>query len=109
MYSSLEPHHRGPFSSTLDWYHSMTELNRKFALGDPEEEGDREETVADYELLAELMDTFVIKNLANGPFVINHNDLTVQNILVSVRIPILTIFKAKRFQGRWRVQYYRYS
>lgn len=78
----------------------MTELNRKFALEDPEEEDNREEIVADYELLAELLDNFVIKDLANGPFVINHNDLTVQNILVSVSIPILTIFKAKGFQGR---------
>jgi hypothetical protein len=85
VYHSLEPSHlRGPFSSVSAWYNAMAELNRKFALGDPEEEGSKEETVVDYELLAELVDSFVIQDFASGPFVINHNDLTVQNILVSM-------------------------
>ncbi|CRG89677.1 hypothetical protein PISL3812_06716 [Talaromyces islandicus] len=56
--------------------------HKAYALGDLEEDGDREETVADYELLAELAGHFVIPEFKDGPFVINHNDLTIQNILV---------------------------
>jgi hypothetical protein len=82
-YSQLDVHHQGPFSPATDWYSAMAELNRKYAVGDPEEEVDRDKTVADYELFAELADHFVIPEFKDGPFVINHNDLTVQNILVS--------------------------
>ncbi|KAH8704834.1 hypothetical protein BGW36DRAFT_421425 [Talaromyces proteolyticus] len=81
-YNKLSPQHKGPFSSVLEWYNAIAELNRKYALGDPDEEEDRDETVADYELLAELAEHFVVPEFANGPFVINHNDLTIQNILV---------------------------
>jgi hypothetical protein len=81
-YNKLSPQQKGPFTSISGWYNSMAELNRKFALGDPEEE-DRDETVADYELLAELAEHFVIPEFEHGPFVLNHNDLTIQNILVS--------------------------
>lgn len=67
----------------------MAELNRKSALEDPEEEGDRDVTVAEYELLAELSDKIIIKEFESGPFVINHNDLTVQNILVRKSLLLL--------------------
>lgn len=67
----------------------MAELNRKSALEDPEEEGDRDVTVAEYELLAELADKIIIKEFESGPFIINHNDLTVQNILVRKSLLLL--------------------
>lgn len=82
VYEALNPRYKGPFSSVSDWYNAMAELNRNFALKDPELESDREATLADYELLAELSGKIVVEEYRNGPFVINHNDLTVQNILV---------------------------
>lgn len=81
-YKALSARYKGPFPSVLDWYDAMAELNRKSALEDPEEEGDRDVTVAEYELLAELSDKIIVDEFKSGPFVINHNDLTVQNILV---------------------------
>lgn len=81
-YKKLEARHKGPFSTTLEWYQAMAELNRTVGIEDPEEQGDRAEIVAEYELLAELAEHFVIREFSQGPFVLNHNDLTVQNILV---------------------------
>ncbi|WEW61271.1 hypothetical protein PRK78_006761 [Emydomyces testavorans] len=81
-YQSLIPEHKGPFSSISSWDNAMAELNRQTALGDPEDEEYRAETVADYEILAEFSDRIVVKEFSHGPFVINHSDLTVQNILV---------------------------
>lgn len=60
----------------------MAELNRKSALQDPEEGSDRDITVAEYELLTELSDNIIVEEFRSRPFVINHNDLTVQTILV---------------------------
>ena len=82
VYNTLSNCYKGPFSSVSDWYNAMAELNRKFALEDPEEEFDRDVTVAEYELLAELSENIIIEKFQDGPFVINHNDLTVQNMLV---------------------------
>lgn len=81
-YKKLEARYKGPFSSTSEWHQAMAELNRKVRIEDPEVEGDRAEIVAEYELLAELSDHFVIREFSQGPFVLNHNDLTLQNILV---------------------------
>ena len=81
-YKSLGPENHGPFESTSDWYAAISQLNRQFTLEDPEEEGDRDESVAEYELLAEFAPKIVVEEYANGPFVINHNDLTLRNILV---------------------------
>lgn len=82
MYETLSSHHKGPFSSVSDWYNAMAELNRKSALQDPEEGSDRDITVAEYELLTELSDNIIVEEFRSRPFVINHNDLTVQTILV---------------------------
>lgn len=83
VYNGLDSCNKGPFTSVSDWYRAMALLNRKFALEDPEEdEEDRAATVGNYELLAEFADKIVIEEFDHGPFVINHNDLTVQNILV---------------------------
>lgn len=81
-YQSPSPHHKGPFSSTSDWYAAMSELNRKSAIEDPDEEEDKDVNVAQFELLAELSRDIIVEKFNDGPFVINHNDLTVQNILV---------------------------
>lgn len=62
----------------------MAEHNRKSALQDPEED-DRDLALAEYELLAELSDKAIVEEFEAGPFVINHNGLTVQNILVGNR------------------------
>jgi len=70
-----------------DWYNAMAESNRKSAVEDPEEEEDRDVTVAEYELLAELSMDIVVEEFQNGPFVIDYNDLRVQNILVRKKIP----------------------
>lgn len=93
MYNEkLGPNQRGPFHSNSEWYRAITQLNRQFSLTDPEEEA-RAEAVGDYELLSEFSDRAVLKEYDNGPFVIHHNDLTVQNILVCAvniqnRIPL---------------------
>ncbi|OQD77545.1 hypothetical protein PENDEC_c002G04149 [Penicillium decumbens] len=69
----------------------MAESNRKSAVEDPEEEEDRDVTVAEYELLAELSMDIVVEEFQNGPFVIDYNDLTVQNILVDDKFNITGI------------------
>ena len=78
----LDLSQRGPFHSTSEWYRAIAQLNRQLSLTDPEEEA-RAEAVGDYELLSEFSDHVVLKEYDHGPFVIHHNDLTVQNILVS--------------------------
>lgn len=82
VYETLSPRHKGPFLSVSDWYNAMTELNRESALQAPEEDSDIDINVAENELLAELSDNIIVEEFRKGPFVINHNDLTVQNILV---------------------------
>ena len=59
----------------------MTVLNRKSTLQDPDED-EKDIAIAEYELLAELSDKVIVEEFETGPFVINHNDLTIQNILV---------------------------
>lgn len=81
-FESLSPHHKGPFSSASGWYAGMLELNRKSAIDDPDEEEDKDANVAQFEVLAELSADVIVEKFNEGPFVINHNDLTVQNILV---------------------------
>lgn len=81
-YNELSPGFKGPFTSISDWYNAMTELNRKSALNVLEDEGEKDEILADYEILAEFADVIAIEEFRNGPFVVNHNDLTIQNILV---------------------------
>lgn len=66
----------------MNWYNATTELNQTCALQDSEEEDERDRTVTEYELLAELSDKIIAKEFRSGPFVIDHNDLMVQNILV---------------------------
>lgn len=83
-YNQLEPHHQGPFSSIPDWYNAMAEFNRKYAVVAMVQ--NREELVADYELLAELADHFVIPEFKDGPFVIDHNNLSIDNIFVSYHL-----------------------
>ncbi|EEP81332.1 predicted protein [Uncinocarpus reesii 1704] len=80
-YKSLDCLHKGPFSSVQEWYSAMAQLNRKASLDDLDEE-DGDEVVADYEILASFTHKVLVKEYENGPFVLNHNDLTVQNILV---------------------------
>lgn len=80
-YMSLESHHRGPFATTSDWYDAMALSQRNFVLADPEEES-RDSSIAEYELLAEFAPKIVSAAYEKGPFVVNHNDLTPQNILV---------------------------
>lgn len=84
VYKSLEPQQRGPFNSISSWYRSMGLLQRKFVLGDPEEEEEsRDASVAQCEVLAEFAPSIALRTFEKGPFVINHNDLSPQNILVS--------------------------
>ena len=59
----------------------MAGLNRDSTLKVPDED-DKDVAVAEYELLMELSGNIIIEEFERGPFVINHNDLTVQNILV---------------------------
>ncbi|KAM5443291.1 hypothetical protein MferCBS31731_001612 [Microsporum ferrugineum] len=90
-YSSLSDAHKGPFPSIHEWYEAMAQLNRRASLDSLESEEDGDETVADYEILANLSNKIVVKEFDNGPFVINHNDLTVQNILVDEEFNITGI------------------
>ena len=65
----------------MNWYNATTELNQMCALQNSEED-ERDITVTEYELLAQLSDKIIAKEFRSGPFVIDHNDLMVQNILV---------------------------
>jgi hypothetical protein len=81
-YQKLDLRDRGPYPTISDFYAAISRLNRKYALEDPDDE-DKDETIAEYEVLAEMTSKMVIDEFENGPFVPLHNDLTTQNILVS--------------------------
>jgi len=81
IYRSMDAKYHGPFCTISDFYRGMSQLNIRYALEDPEEE-DRDVAVAEYKLLQEMSPKFIIEAFDKGPFVINHNDLTIQNILV---------------------------
>ena len=109
IYEKLDFSQRGPFHSTSEWYRAVAQLNRQFSLTNPEEEA-RAEAVGDHELLSEFSDRVVLKEYDHGPFVIHHNDLTVQNILVGTvniqnQIPLshpCTIYPGRpRLQHNW--------
>ena len=82
-FKSLESRYRGPFSTVSDFYHASCLLGKAHARTDPEEEYP-EETIEDLETLDKMIPKFQIDEYENGPFVLFHNDLTVQNILVSI-------------------------
>lgn len=67
------------------FYHAQCLLGKKHAQSNPEEE-DLDETLEDFETLDAMIPKFRIDEYENGPFVVAHNDLTVQNILVSLQI-----------------------
>lgn len=75
MYKALSSRHKGPFTSVSDWYNAIRSWTESLLRCLPK-------TVADYEILAKLSDNIIVEGFRSGPFVINHNDLTVQNILV---------------------------
>ena len=85
MFKSLESCDRGPFSTVTSFYHAQCVLGKEHAQINPEEE-DIGETVEDFETLDVMIPKFRINDYENGPFVVAHNDLTVQNILVSLQI-----------------------
>lgn len=89
VYKALSSRHKGPFTSVPDWSNVIAELKRKSALQDPEEESDRDITVAEYEILAELSDNIIVEKFRSGTLVIDHIDLTARNILVSRKSSLL--------------------
>lgn len=80
-YRTMDVKDHGPFSTITQFYDAISRLNIKFAESDPEEE-DRENTVIEYKMMRNMAPKFVIEAFDRGPFVINHSDLTIQNILV---------------------------
>ena len=67
----------------------MSDLNDLHINEDPESEDEEEEVtekendVLQYRQLREMAPNFIVDAFSNGPFVINHDDLTTRNILVS--------------------------
>ncbi|MCJ1263046.1 hypothetical protein MMC22_002916 [Lobaria immixta] len=87
-YDKLFKDKQGPFSSVSDFYEAMSDLNDLYACEDPEsedeeeEETDKEIEVSQFKQLRGMAPTFIVHDFDNGPFVIHHDDLTLQNILV---------------------------
>lgn len=84
VFKSLRKCDRGPYDSITAYYLGIAELNYQQALaGPPEVYGP--EGVDLYETLADMTLCIALPEFEKGPFVIAHNDLTLQNILVSLR------------------------
>ncbi|KAI9814083.1 MAG: hypothetical protein M1826_002328 [Phylliscum demangeonii] len=86
-YSKLAKEKQGPFSSISAFYEAMSDLNDVFVKEDAESEDEEEATdkelvASQYQQLRGMAPKFILADYQNGPFVINHNDLTGQNILV---------------------------
>jgi len=82
-FKSLESSYRGPFSTVSEFYHASCLLGKAHARTDPKEESP-EQAIEDFETLNKMIPKLRIDEYENGPFVLFHNDLTVQNILVSI-------------------------
>jgi len=80
-FRAMKSSDRGPYSSITEFYASISKLNISQTANGPEDE-QRSNDLADYETLARMAVKFVLPEFDRGPFVIGHNDLTVQNILV---------------------------
>ena len=64
----------------------MSDLNDLYTNEAPESEDEDEQEVDEvllYQQLREIAPSFIVDGFNNGPFVIHHDDLTTQNILVS--------------------------
>lgn len=89
-YNKLSKSKQGPFSSIQEFYDAMSDLNDLHISEDPESEDEEEKEVTEkendvlqYRQLREMAPNFIVDAFCNGPFVINHDDLTARNILVS--------------------------
>ncbi|KAI9824658.1 MAG: hypothetical protein M1826_007297 [Phylliscum demangeonii] len=87
-YSKLAKAKQGPFSSISDFYEAMSDLNDIFVDEDAESEDEEEMTDKElarlqYQQLRGMAPKFILDDFQNGPFVINHDDLTGPNILVN--------------------------
>jgi hypothetical protein len=80
-FCSMEGCDRGLYKSISEFYSCISKLNILQATnGLPDEYGPK--ALAEYEVLTRMASKFVVPEFDHGPFVIGHNDLTVQNILV---------------------------
>ncbi|KAF8816734.1 hypothetical protein BYT27DRAFT_7237737 [Phlegmacium glaucopus] len=71
---------KGPFSTVSEYHSALLSLNHNFALADPEDEdGDYLRSVQQCRLLQPKLS---LPQYENGPFVVNHDDLSSSNILV---------------------------
>lgn len=66
-------------------------IEPQIVLEDPELEEYRVESVGHYEVLAKSTDKFINEGFNDEPFVIHHNDLDMENVLI--RIPLLIHLK----------------
>jgi hypothetical protein len=83
-YHALMEEQRGPYSSVSQFYQAMADLNDHYVLLEPEIEPEEKETDrAMYREVGQLAPAFIVPALDHGPFVISHDDLAPQNILVS--------------------------
>lgn len=96
---SLPTRYKGPYISMSSWYHSMSKLNYQHSiLAYKEEVAARDERIgvksrqrmANFLILNEIGESIVMKENVSlfdkGPFVLNHDDLSWENILVSFKM-----------------------
>ena len=75
---------KGPFSTVSEYHSALLSLNHNFALVNPEDEdGDYLRSVRQCHLLQPKLS---LQQYENGPFVVNHDDLSSSNILVCCRL-----------------------
>ncbi len=80
-FSRMMGRSRGPYESISEFYACISQLNISQG-GQRAADEYGPEALADCETLAEMASQIVVPEFENGPFVIGHNNLTMQNILV---------------------------
>ncbi|KAI9674496.1 MAG: hypothetical protein M1817_001834 [Caeruleum heppii] len=83
VYDRMSAREKGPYATTAEFYDNMAHLSLQYTREDlNDEDEDPERFVNTFEMLKHLWPHFVMKDFNKGPFVIQHDDLNLSNILV---------------------------
>jgi hypothetical protein len=80
-FQNLDARYRGPFSTVSEFYQARCVHGKAHARLDPDEEH-LDDTLEDFDTLDAMIPKIQMDEYERGPFVLFHDDLTVQNILV---------------------------